>query len=129
MNNSSPQLNPQRSFHKNKKSDEFKNLGIIKKKIIIENLEEATPQKTINENLEKINYYIKSQAGRTFENKKKVNQDAYLSLCNIMGLNQYHIFGVLDGHGINNIFNIRHIRSFSLEPYKRILFELLYKYQ
>lgn len=99
----SPCIVAKESIFKSKRTvDNNKNyskLGIIKNKFIIENVNELNTQKTINENLEKINYCIKSQAGRTYENKKKINQDAHLSLCNIMGLSQYHIFGVLDGHG------------------------------
>ena len=99
---SSPLVNAKKTLLKNKNTIgtmDIQRLGLIKQKFIIENMDELTAQKTINESLERINYYIKSQPGRTYENKKKVNQDTYFSLCNIMGLNQFHIFGVLDGHG------------------------------
>lgn len=43
--------------------------------------------------------YSKSRAGVDMSNKKKINQDSYIHLKNIFNLPNFHLFGVLDGHG------------------------------
>jgi hypothetical protein len=43
---------------------------------------------------------VKSKAGRDENGHTKTNQDDYLNLEKIFGVD-YNIFGVFDGHGIN----------------------------
>ncbi len=41
----------------------------------------------------------KSRAGNSVGGARKTNQDSFLSLSNILGLEEFHIFAVFDGHG------------------------------
>jgi hypothetical protein len=43
--------------------------------------------------------YYKSQAGTNDSGVTKTNQDSHVVIENIFGLENYNIFGVLDGHG------------------------------
>ena len=45
-------------------------------------------------------FSVKSQQGKT-NNKKKINQDNYITKMNILNQNEFDIFCVLDGHGKN----------------------------
>ncbi len=73
----------------------------LKKKIPMINLNTLTPGVNYNENIEnnKLIVFPKSQAGKNSLRKTKINQDAYISIQNIFGLENFHLFGVLDGHG------------------------------
>ena len=46
-------------------------------------------------------YKFKSQAGKSEGNITKTNQDSYLVFYEINGVKNFHMFGVLDGHGYN----------------------------
>jgi len=43
---------------------------------------------------------FKSRAGNAPGGARKTNQDSYLSATNILGLDDFSIFAVFDGHGI-----------------------------
>jgi serine/threonine protein phosphatase PrpC len=43
----------------------------------------------------------KSRAGNSPGGARKTNQDSFISITNILGLDEFHIFGVFDGHGNN----------------------------
>ena len=45
-------------------------------------------------------YLEKTIAGKDSDHCTKTNQDNYISMLNIKGVDNYHIFGVFDGHGI-----------------------------
>ncbi|MCQ2818781.1 MAG: protein phosphatase 2C domain-containing protein [archaeon] len=49
-------------------------------------------------------YEYLSQAGKNEQGKIKTNQDSYLINFKINGKKNYHMFGVLDGHGLNGHF-------------------------
>ena len=42
-----------------------------------------------------------SQAGRNEDMKTKENQDSYIIMDKVLDLQNYHIYGVMDGHGVN----------------------------
>lgn len=44
-------------------------------------------------------YSCKTQAGINVNGEKKTNQDSYFTKSRIFGQNDFHIMGVLDGHG------------------------------
>jgi len=46
-------------------------------------------------------YYFKSRPGNEVGGASKINQDNYLVCSNVLSLDNYHIFGVFDGHGVN----------------------------
>ena len=73
--------------------------NIIKEKNII--LKSSNPNIQLNEEKK---YYIKShyvltKSGKNELGQLKINQDSYLFLKGLNGLNDFNIFGVLDGHG------------------------------
>ena len=49
------------------------------------------------------NISAKSKAGINNKGEKKTNQDSFISRLSILGLDEFHLFGVLDGHGTINI--------------------------
>lgn len=49
----------------------------------------------------KIIYSQKTQAGKSDNGKYKINQDSYLSTAKVMNYDDFNIFAVFDGHGIN----------------------------
>ena len=58
----------------------------------------------ITNNKPKLNNIIKcfshkTRAGSTFDGMTKINQDNFISKLNLLNLENYHIFGILDGHG------------------------------
>lgn len=65
-----------------------------------------------------------SKAGTGEDGKKKTNQDSYLVLKNIFGLEKFHIVGVFDGHG-KNLFNYRNAWSSHFRPLKKLLYRIL----
>jgi serine/threonine protein phosphatase PrpC len=60
--------------------------------------------------------FSKSQAGRNEYKKKKINQDSYIHLQGILGLN-YHIFAVLDGHGRDGHLISDFVKNFLIQYY------------
>ena len=44
-------------------------------------------------------YSSKSQAGININGERKTNQDSYFIKQRVLGQNDFHIVGVLDGHG------------------------------
>lgn len=46
-------------------------------------------------------YHFKSEPGTDIFGKTKINQDSYFTLLNIYNLNNYSVFAIFDGHGIN----------------------------
>ena len=57
------------------------------------------PQKNILKN-----YGFLTRAGKDTSGLQKTNQDSFTFFTKINGLNDFHIFGVLDGHGIEGHF-------------------------
>lgn len=60
--------------------------------------------------------YIKSfefrtKEGMTIQKKKKVNQDSLLVLNRVLGLENFSIFSVLDGHGMNGHFVSDYVKN------------------
>ena len=47
------------------------------------------------------NYATKSIKGKSLNNPAKKNQDSYFLIRDFRGIKNVHLFGVLDGHGIN----------------------------
>jgi len=41
----------------------------------------------------------KSRPGNTYDGRRKVNQDSFISVQKILNLEDVHFFGVYDGHG------------------------------
>jgi hypothetical protein len=57
------------------------------------------PQDKSNKHIPSFKYFYKTQAGKTEDGFKKINQDSYLELLNIFDLENFHMFAILDGHG------------------------------
>lgn len=55
--------------------------------------------------------YSMSHAGKNKEGLTKVNQDTYLVYENILGLSDYCIYGIMDGHGSNGHLVSQYIES------------------
>ena len=95
-NDRNMKINPFRSqeIEKRKKTFDIKNINAKKDK-------EKEKEKIIEK--EKITYIKKynglSLAGRNEQGIKKINQDTYFIEKNINGVENFNIFGVLDGHG------------------------------
>jgi serine/threonine protein phosphatase PrpC len=73
-----------------------------------ENISKPSKKVLVNENKETKkyyteikDYYCKSEAGTDIFGKAKINQDSYLHLSNIYNLNNYSVFAIFDGHGMN----------------------------
>jgi hypothetical protein len=47
------------------------------------------------------NIFYKSQAGTNDDGNSKINQDSHVISENIFGIENYNIYGVLDGHGMH----------------------------
>lgn len=65
-------------------------------------------------------YNVKSRAGMNFDGTRKTNQDNYISKTNLLGLEEYHIFGVFDGHGLHGHFVSSTVKQYFTEFYNRI---------
>ena len=44
-------------------------------------------------------FSVKSRAGMNYDGTRKTNQDNFIAKTNLLNLEEYHIFGVFDGHG------------------------------
>jgi serine/threonine protein phosphatase PrpC len=79
-------------------------------------LSEVPPNKKFNSQNSLINVRKKiwklsagqSQAGKNHNGQLKVNQDCFIHLQNTVGLEDYHFYGVLDGHGVSG----HHVSNF-----------------
>lgn len=80
--------------------------GTLKKKLFKEAREHTISSNTdvVFRNKTKIDFVscCKTKEGVDMNNQKKVNQDAYIEMKNVLHLDNFHIYGVLDGHGNNN---------------------------
>ena len=66
------------------------------KKIFTERMERKKIQKLIIKN-----FSFTSQPGKLKTGDIKINQDSFLIINNVNGIQNFNIFGVLDGHGVN----------------------------
>ena len=60
---------------------------------------EKTEENEKNTGMIKVTY-AKSVAGANEDKKRKTNQDSYISKTNILGLKNFSLFSIFDGHGI-----------------------------
>ena len=73
----------------------------------------------------------------SIRNKNKevegINQDSFLELLSINGNKQFHLFGVMDGHGVNGHIISKYISRFISEYYisliTLVLSFFLFKYK
>lgn len=57
-------------------------------------------------------YSCKSKPGYTINGTLKTNQDSYMAKNKILGLTNFSIFGVFDGHGVNGHFVSRFLKEY-----------------
>ncbi len=95
-------------------------------KKIISLKDSETPDKdlNLNQNLSpkhKIikNFFYRSQPGKNDDGLSKINQDNYLIMNKIFNLEDYNIFGILDGHGNNGHHASLAIVNFLKEYFQR----------
>ena len=65
---------------------------------------------------------MKTRPGMNYDGTKKTNQDNFIAKTNLLNLDDYHIFGVFDGHGLHGHFVSSTVKQFFTEYYNR--FEL-----
>lgn len=65
-------------------------------------------------------FNVKSRAGMNYDGTRKTNQDNYISKTNLLGLEDYHIFGVFDGHGLHGHFVSSTVKQYFSEFYNRL---------
>jgi hypothetical protein len=65
-------------------------------------------------------FNVKSRAGMNYDGTRKTNQDNYISKTNLLGLEDYHIFGVFDGHGLHGHFVSSTVKQYFTEFYNRL---------
>ena len=88
------------------------------------NKKDIKNEKKINNNQEEItNYELKiyfcqhlSTANKTKEGVEGINQDSFLELLSINGNKKFHLFGIMDGHGVNGHTISRYISRY-IEEY------------
>ena len=73
-----------------------KTIPFNQKKIFTDRLERKKIQKLIIKN-----FSFTSQPGKLKTGDSKINQDSFLIINNVNGIQNFNIFGVLDGHGVN----------------------------
>ncbi len=61
--------------------------------------EKAEEENAKNSGLIKVSY-AKSVAGANEDKTRKTNQDSYISKTNLLGLKNFSLFSVFDGHGM-----------------------------
>jgi hypothetical protein len=66
------------------------------------------------------NYSYKSQPGKNETGLTKINQDSHMVCQKVLNLEDYYIFGVLDGHGNNGHHASTSINSFFAEFFKKM---------
>lgn len=114
-NNNSNFNNTAYNFTKKKKDNKFmfsesnNNLGSKEEKI-----QQSASYKNLTEKKVPLikNYAYKSQAGKNEHGFTKINQDSQVVMCNVLNLDEYNIFGVLDGHGSNGHHVSNYINKF-----------------
>ena len=62
--------------------------------------------------------YIYSKAGRTEDEKEKINQDSFLKIEHINGFEDFNIYGIFDGHGSSGHLVSQFIVHYLTEYYK-----------
>ena len=62
--------------------------------------------------------YIYSKAGRTEDEKEKINQDSFLKIEHLNGFEDFNIYGIFDGHGSNGHLVSQFIVHYLTEYYK-----------
>lgn len=65
-------------------------------------------------------YACKSKAGMTYDGSTKINQDSYLIKTKIFELENFHVFGVFDGHGVHGHFASNAIKLFMSDYFSKI---------
>ncbi|MCQ2817457.1 MAG: protein phosphatase 2C domain-containing protein [archaeon] len=84
----------------------------------IPKVEEKVEEKEDNSTEIVQSYEFLSQAGKNEEGEIKTNQDSYLVKFQINGIKNFHMFGVLDGHGENGHFASSLATSFILSYFE-----------
>ena len=102
-----------------KKLYNFNNLADYRKKsfdsnkrIIYSFSKNSDSNNNIFSNILVKNIKAQSQAGRLEHHHKKINQDTYLIEQNIIGILNFNLFGVLDGHGTNGHYVSKFVAKF-----------------
>lgn len=70
-------------------------------------------------NITQKSFVAKSKAGRQYNGTTKTNQDSYLIKNKVLGLDNYAIFGVFDGHGSHGHFVSNMIKVFFSEYFSK----------
>ena len=65
-------------------------------------------------------YSVKSRAGMTYDGIRKTNQDNFITNINILNLDEFHIFGVFDGHGLHGHFVSKAVKQFFTDYYNQL---------
>ena len=103
-----------RSSHVKSQSISYENgLNYIQKLNNSHNMQNSKEEKHHNTIYKSIltKYSCKSKPGYSMNGTIKTNQDSFLSKNKIFGLNNYSIFGVFDGHGVNGHFISRFLKE------------------
>lgn len=105
-------INKCKSFYKKKNKH---NNNLFDKKDLIKNvLNQEEPEIT---NYESRIYYCQnlSTSNRNEEGNEGINQDSFLQLFSVYGNKKFHLFGVMDGHGVNGHIISKYISRFISE--------------
>jgi hypothetical protein len=81
-------------------NEETKTPSMIQTKPKVEESKETFSTSTVQAKNYIKCFSSRSRAGMTYEGTKKTNQDSYITCTDVLGLNDFHLFGVMDGHGI-----------------------------
>jgi serine/threonine protein phosphatase PrpC len=65
-------------------------------------------------------FCVKTRAGVNYDGTRKTNQDNFISKTNLLNLEDYHVFGVFDGHGLHGHFVSTAVKQFFTDYYNRI---------
>ena len=55
-----------------------------------------------------------------YDGNRKTNQDNFIAKTNLLSLDDYHIFGVFDGHGLHGHFVSSTVKQFFTDYYNRL---------
>ena len=100
--------------------DNINNINKIKTNITNNNEQKKGTKIQYSKDVNYFKYCIyKSSAGKDSFGKRKVNQDVYLVKINMIDIEGFNLFGVLDGHGENGHLVSRFARNFITEEIQK----------
>lgn len=89
----------------------------------LENKKEGNELKIENHSHKLIRVFnVKTRAGMNYDGTRKTNQDNYIAKTNLLNLEDYHVFGVFDGHGLHGHFVSSTVKQYFSDYYNRAEF-------